>query len=68
MKLPDIRTIKDLKGKRVLVRAGLNVPIKSHQVVDDFRIRRSLLTIEYLKNKGAKVILISHIGRDPKES
>ena len=68
MKLPDIRTIKDLKGKRVLVRAGLNVPIKSHQVVDDFRIRRSLLTIEYLKSKGAKVILISHIGRDPKES
>ncbi len=68
MKLPDIRTIKDLKGKRVLVRAGFNVPIKSHQVVDDFRIRRSLLTIEYLKSKGAKVILISHIGRDFKES
>ena len=68
MKLPDIRTVKDLKGKRVLVRAGLNVPIKSHQVLDDFRIRRSLLTIEYLKSKGAKVILISHIGRDSKES
>ena len=68
MKLPDIRKIKDLKGKRVLVRAGFNVPIKSHKVLDDFRIRRSLLTIEYLKKKGAKVILISHIGRDPKES
>ena len=68
MKLPDIRKVKDLKGKRVLVRSGLNVPIKSHQVLDDFRIRRSLLTIEYLKSKGAKVIIISHIGRESKKS
>ena len=68
MKLPRIQDIKDLKGKRVIVRASFNVPIKSYKVVDDFRIRRSLLTIEYLKKKGAKVILISHIGRDPKES
>ena len=68
MKLPDIRTVKDLKGKRVLVRLGLNVPIKAHQVLDDFRIRRSLLTIEYLKSKGAKVIIISHIGREGKKS
>lgn len=68
MKLPDIRKVKDLKGKRVLLRSGLNVPIKSHQVLDDFRIRRSLLTIEYLKSKGAKVIIISHIGREGKKS
>ena len=68
MKLPDVRDIKALKGKRVLVRVGFNVPIKSYKVLDDFRIRRSLLTIEYIKKKGAKVILISHIGRDPNES
>lgn len=68
MKLPTIQSAGILKGKRVLVRASFNVPIKSHKVVDDFRIRRSLLTIEYLKKKGAKVILISHIGRDPKGS
>jgi len=67
-KLPDIRMVKDLKGKRVLVRVGFDVSVESHQVVDDFRIRRSLLTIDYLKSKGAKVILISHIGRDKKES
>jgi len=67
-KLPDIRTVKDLKGKRVLVRVGFDVSIESHHVVDDFRIRRSLLTIDYLKSQGAKVILISHIGRDKEET
>ena len=68
MKLPTIQSIKNIKGKHILVRVGFNVPIKFHQVVDDFRITRVLPTIEYLKKKGAKVILLSHIGRDGKES
>jgi len=68
MKLPTIQSIKNIKGKHILVRVGFNVPIKFHQVVDDFRITRVLPTIEYLKKRGAKVILLSHIGRDGKES
>ncbi|MCK5027481.1 MAG: phosphoglycerate kinase [Candidatus Pacebacteria bacterium] len=68
MELPSIRQLKDLKGKRVLVRVDFNVPVHSHQVVDDFRIQRALPTIEFLKKKGAKIILISHIGRDKKNS
>lgn len=66
--LPTIQSIKNIKGKHILVRVDFNVPTKFHQVVDDFRITRSLLTIEYLKKKGAKVILLSHIGYDGKES
>ncbi len=68
MELPGIQQIKDLKGKRVLVRVDFNVPIHAHQVMDDFRILRALPTIEFLKKKGAKIILISHIGRDKKNS
>lgn len=54
----------ELKGKRVLLRLDLNVP--SLEDVD--RIKKSEPTITFLKNAGAKVIIISHIGRDPKES
>lgn len=68
MELPDIRKCKDLKGKRVLVRVDFNVPIHNHQVVDDFRIRRAKETIEFLKKKKAKIILISHIGRSEKDT
>jgi len=54
----------DLKGKRVLVRCDLNVPMdKSFKVTDDTRIRGSIETIKYLSGKGAKVLLSSHLGR-----
>ncbi len=59
-----MKTIKDievLKGVRVLLRADFNVPVKNGAVVDDFRIRKILPTLAYLKEKGARVILISHI-------
>ena len=51
------------KGKRVLVRVDYNVPIKKGQIKEDYRIRQTIPTIEYLSEKGAKIILISHLGR-----
>jgi len=65
MKLPDIREVKDLKGKKVLLRAELNVLVQNGKVVDDYRIRLALQTIHFLQKKGAKTIIIAHIGRDP---
>lgn len=63
-----INEIEDVAGKVVLVRAGLNVPMKDGEVVNDFRIRKSLPTLRYLQEKGAKIIVISHIGREKTES
>jgi len=53
----------DLKGKRVLIREDLNVPVKNGKVTSDVRIRASLPTIQHARNAGAKVILMSHLGR-----
>ncbi len=53
----------DLQGKRVLIREDLNVPIKDGKVTSDARIRASLPTIERAINAGAKVMLMSHLGR-----
>merc|ERR1719252_145892 len=56
----------DLKGKTVLVRCDLNVPLDGKTITDDTHIRASVPTVKYLCDKGAKVLLSSHLGR-PKD-
>jgi phosphoglycerate kinase len=63
------KTIKDLDlaGKRTFIRVDFNVPIKNGQIEDDTRIKGALPTIQYAVEKGAKVILASHLGRPLKD-
>ncbi|MEV4398006.1 phosphoglycerate kinase [Nonomuraea sp. NPDC049607] len=60
-----MRTLDDLdvKGRRVLVRADLNVPLDGETITDDGRIRASLPTIRELAGRGAKVVVCAHLGR-----
>ena len=73
MSVPTLEDLGDLAGRRVLLRADFNVPIADGEIVDDFRIRAALPTIEYLTSRGATVTACTHLGRpkgapDPKYS
>lgn len=58
-----------IRGKYVLVRAGLDVPLDEHgEVADLFRVERAAATLHHLREYGAKTIILSHIGRDPSAS
>lgn len=66
--MKSIKELKSLSGKRVIVRVDFNVPTNGVKVLDDFRIKKAIPTIEYLQKKGARVILISHFGNDGSKS
>jgi phosphoglycerate kinase len=63
---PSVPTLEDLPsvdGKRVLLRADFNVPIRDGEITDDLRVRAALPTIEWLRGRGAQVVACTHLGR-----
>ncbi|HEU4910279.1 MAG TPA: phosphoglycerate kinase [Actinomycetes bacterium] len=58
-----VQELGDLRGKRVLVRSDLNVPLDGHRITDDGRIRASAPTIADLAHRGARVVVCAHLGR-----
>lgn len=66
MKIKSIRDVKNLTGKRVFLRADLNVPIKSGRIKDDYKIVAALPTIRYLLRHNCRVIIATHLGRGDK--
>ena len=66
--MKTVRDIKILDGIPVLLRASLNVPVADGKVVNSFRLKKALPTIEYLRKKNVRVILIGHIGEKGTET
>ncbi len=64
----SVRSLGGISGVRVLVRTSLNVPTDGGAVLNDFRLRKSLETVELLRKQGAKVILLSHVSGDTGKS
>jgi phosphoglycerate kinase len=61
--MTDLGALGDLRGKRVLVRSDLNVPLEGGRITDDGRIRASVPTIRELTDAGARVVVTAHLGR-----
>lgn len=61
--MSSIESLGDLRGKRVLVRSDLNVPLDGSTITDDGRIRASVPTIQKLSQAGARVVVTAHLGR-----
>ena len=61
--MKSIADLGDLRGKRVLIRCDLNVPLDGQKITDDGRIRASLPTLNRLREAGAKIIVLAHLGR-----
>lgn len=69
MKCIDEVPASELSGKRVIVRAGLDLSLDSAGRVSDlFRVKRAVPTLQYLRDAGAKTIILSHIGREPSQT
>ena len=65
--LPSVSSCPTFLGKRVLLRLDLNVPLEAGEIRDPYRIEKSLQTLNFLRNAGARVVIISHIGKGKPE-
>src|SRR5271165_6481759 len=63
MRFNGLRDAGNLRGKRVVVREDLNVPLKDGAVADETRLIAALETLRYLRDAGARTIVLSHLGR-----
>lgn len=63
MKIKSIKELKNITGKKVILRVDFNVPMKDGKVLNDYKIEQQFPTIEYLLKKKCRVILITHLGR-----
>ncbi len=66
--MKPVTAAEDLRGKYVILRSSLNLPVVDGVVTNDYRLKKSLPTLRYLHEAGAKIILLGHIGRDPEET
>ena len=63
MKLRTLKNLRNFRGKKVLFRVDFNVPMERGRILDDFRLKRAMPTIKFLKKGGAKIILLSHLTK-----
>ena len=68
IQLPTLKDAGNLRGKRVLLRLNLDLPVENGELRDTHRIDSADKTIRYLQEQGAKTLIIGHTGRDPKET
>lgn len=63
MKIKSLKEIKNLSGKKIIVRSDFNVAFSGNKIKETYKIEKSFSTINYLRKKEAKIILLSHLGR-----
>ena len=61
--MKSVEDLGDLRGKRVLIRCDFNVPLDGDVITDDGRIKAALPTLGYLREQGAKIVIMAHLGR-----
>jgi len=66
--MKSIKNFENLKGKKVLLRLDLNVPVLDGIILNDFRIKKIIPTIKFLQERGSRIIILSHIGREEKDT
>ncbi len=64
----SLKQAKKFKNKKIIIRLGLNVPVKNNKIENDFRLQAILPTLVFLQKAGARIVIIGHLGRKPTEN